>query len=139
MNIKISDLMVQTPITTRPHKSVGHARDIMHRNSVQSLPVTNGENEVEGIVTLVDVSNGHSDGTPVSCVMSRNVLSVPQYADASIAARMMRNHGIHHLVVTHEKRIVGILSSYDLLRLVEDHRFIAKQPPTSGRNGNNRN
>jgi signal-transduction protein with cAMP-binding, CBS, and nucleotidyltransferase domain len=42
----------------------------------------------------------------------------------------MRNHHIHHVIVTHEQRIVGIISSFDLLKLVEDHRFVMKNAPT---------
>ena len=61
--------------------------------------------------------------------MSDGVFTVPQYSDVSLAARMMRNHKIHHVVVTHEKLVVGLISSYDLLKLVEDHRFAMKNPP----------
>jgi signal-transduction protein with cAMP-binding, CBS, and nucleotidyltransferase domain len=41
----------------------------------------------------------------------------------------MRNHKIHHLIVTHEQKVVGILSAFDLLKLVENHRFIDKNAP----------
>jgi hypothetical protein len=37
------------------------------------------------------------------------------------------------VVVTHEKKVVGVLSSFDLLKLVEGHRFVAKNPPTESR------
>jgi len=57
----------------------------------------------------------------------------------SIAARVMRNHGIHRVVVTHEKKVVGMLSAFDLLKLVEDHRYVAKNAPTrSKRKGSKR-
>ena len=46
---------------------------------------------------------------------------------------MMRNHKIHRVVVTHEKQVVGILSAFDLLKLVEGHRFVAKTAPTSSK------
>ena len=62
--------------------------------------------------------------------MSKKVFTVPEYEDASVAARVMRNHHIHHLVVTHEQKVVGILSTFDLLQLVEDHRFVMKNAPT---------
>ena len=55
-----------------------------------------------------------------------------------IAARIMRNHHIHHVVVTEKKKAVGIVSAYDLLRLVEDHRFTAKAAPTAGKKSNKR-
>jgi signal-transduction protein with cAMP-binding, CBS, and nucleotidyltransferase domain len=42
----------------------------------------------------------------------------------------MRNHNLHHVVVTDEKKIVGLLSSFDFLRLIEEHRFVMKNAPT---------
>ena len=129
MNVKIEDLMVKSVITTQPHKSIGHAKDIMKNNGIQSLPITDKDNHVLGIVTVTDLL-GESDSTPVSQVMHEKVYTVPMYSDISKAARVMRNHHIHHVVVTHEKKIAGVLSSYDLLKLVEDHRFVMKNAPT---------
>lgn len=130
MNATIEDLMVKSVVTTRPHKSVGHVKDIMKTNGIQSVPVVDEENQVLGIVTSTDMLEDLSDNTPVSNVMTKSVYSVPLYSDVHIAARVMRNHKIHHVVVTHEQQLVGILSSFDLLRLVEDHRFVMKNPPT---------
>ena len=62
--------------------------------------------------------------------MSDGVLTIPQYNDVSQAARTMRNHKIHHLIVTHEKKLVGVLSSFDLLQLVEGRRFEMKNKGT---------
>ena len=73
-----------------------------------------------------DVLQADKSGTPISQVMSEHVYTVPKYSDVSLAARVMRNHKIHHVIVTHEGRLVGLLSSFDLLRLVEDHRFVMK-------------
>lgn len=51
----------------------------------------------------------------------------------------MRNHEIHRVVVTHEHRVVGVLSAFDLLELVEDHRFVTSNAPTvPGRVGSKR-
>jgi len=64
---------------------------------------------------------------------------VTKYDDVSTAARVMRNHKIHRVVVTHEQKVVGVISAFDLLKLVEDHRFVAKNAPTpSKRRGSKR-
>lgn len=130
MNATIEDLMVKSVVTTRPHKSVGHVKDIMKTNRIQSVPVVDGDDQVLGIVTSTDMLEDTSENTPVSQVMTDNVYSVPLYSDVHIAARVMRNHKIHHVVVTHEQRLVGILSAFDLLKLVEEHRFVMKNAPT---------
>jgi predicted transcriptional regulator len=130
MNIKVEDLMIASVITTHQHQTIGHVKDIMKRNGIHSLPIINNDQELDGIVTVNDLTDEISDDTHVSHIMTKNVLTIPKYSGIHIAARIMRNHHIHHLVVTHEKKIVGVLSSFDLLALVEKHRFISKNAPT---------
>ena len=138
MNIKIADIMQKSVVTTVPHKSLGHVRDIMAKNQISSVPIVNTDNEPVGIITTSDLAKGHDEGTPISHIMPDHVYTVPAYNDVHIAARIMRNHHIHHVVVTHEHEIVGVISSFDLLELVEGHRFIMKNPPTRSSKGNKR-
>lgn len=138
MNTKVADLMVESVITTHQHQTIGHIKEIMKRNKVSSLPIVSADDEVEGIITFRDLTSEISDENQVRNIMSKNVLTIPQYSGIHIAARIMRNHHIHHLVVTHEKKIVGVLSSFDLLRLVEDHRFVLKNGPTKSNKKNSR-
>lgn len=130
MNTNVADLMVESVITTHQHQTVGHIKKIMKKNGISSIPITNSDQEVEGIITLRDLTSEVSDESQARNIMSKNVLTIPQYSGVHVAARVMRNHHIHHLVVTHEKKIVGVLSSFDMLRLVEDHRFVLKNGPT---------
>ncbi|NND95378.1 MAG: CBS domain-containing protein [Flavobacteriales bacterium] len=138
MNIKVRDLMIESVVTTMPHKSVGHAQDIMTKNKIKSIPVVDGDKNIKGIITATDMLKDISEGTPLSHVMTTKVLTVPPYSDVHIAARVMRNHDINHLIVADEKKIVGVLSAHDLLRLVEDHRFVMKNPPTPSKKKGNR-
>lgn len=138
MNIKIADIMQKSVVTTLPHKSLGHVRDIMKKNGISSVPVVNTDHEPVGIITTSDLAKGHDEGTPISRIIPEQVYTVPAYNQVHIAARIMRNHHIHHVIVTHEQEIVGIISSFDLLRLVEDRRFVMKNPSTSSKNSNKR-
>ena len=47
----------------------------------------------------------------------------------------MHNHKIHHLIVTREQKVVGVISAIDLLQLIEEHRFVMKNPPTPKNKG----
>lgn len=129
MNIKIADLMAKRVITATPHQTVAQVRNVMERNRVHCLPIIGPEKEALGIVTTADLARRVKDESPVSRIMTRDVTVVPAYNDVSIAARIMRRHKIHHVVVTHEKQVVGLISSFDLLKLVEGHRFVAKNAP----------
>ena len=133
MNVKIKDIMVERVITAQPHHSVDHVRGLMERNRIQAVPVVGPEEEALGIVTATDLVTDLKGGTPISRIMTDSVYAVPAYNDVHIAARVMRNHHIHHVVVTHEKKVVGIVSSFDLLKLVEGHRFVMKPGADGGK------
>jgi CBS domain-containing protein len=102
----------------------------MERNRIHAIPVVGPQMEALGIVSSADLARRLKDQTRISRIMSRNVKTIPAYNDVSAAARAMRRSKIHHLVVTHEKRVVGMISSFDLMKLVEDHRFVMKNAPT---------
>ena len=58
--------------------------------------------------------------TPVSELMSDEVYSVTRETGVAVAANIMRERRIHRLMVTDRGRLVGIVTSLDLLRIVEE-------------------
>jgi CBS domain-containing protein len=138
MNVSIDDLMVGQVMTATPHQTAAHVREVMREHGISCMPVVNADQEPVGIVTATDLLEDHPDNKPISQIVNEKVFTVPRYGEVSLAARIMRNHGIHHVVVTEKKQVVGIVSSYDLLRLVEDHRFVMKNPPTQSKKAGGR-
>lgn len=139
MNVKVKDLMREQVVTAQPHHTVAHVRALLERNHIHAVPVVDGDGRPVGIVSTSDLLGDAKDGAPVRTIMTDRVLTVPAYDDVSTAARVMRNHEIHRVIVTDEQRVIGVLSAFDLLQLVEDRRFVAKNPPTpSARKGSTR-
>ena len=135
MTVKVQDLMTTNVITAQPHQTVGQLTEKMAKRSLNSIPVVSTDNEPVGVVSAKDLLAAKKQETPVSNIMTEKVYTIPEYEDVSIAARMMRNHKIHHLVVTQEKKVVGVISAFDLLKLVENHRFVMKNAPTPSSKG----
>jgi CBS domain-containing protein len=133
MNAKVADLMTEAVVTTEPHVSVDRVRRLLQRNKVSAVPVVDGEGRPLGIVSATDLVASLKPASPVSSIMTEKVYTVPKYEDVSIAARIMRNHRIHRVVVTHEQKVAGVISAFDLLELVEGHRWVAKKPPSESR------
>jgi CBS domain-containing protein len=130
VNVDIEEIMQTQVMMATPHQTVGHIRKVMADNRVSALPVVNTEKEPVGIITATDLLEDHKTGEPISGFMSDPVYTASCYDGPHIAARIMRNHHIHHVVVTQDKKVVGIVSAYDLMRFVEDHRYVAKNAPT---------
>lgn len=131
MNVKVNELMANRVVTTEPHVTLGHVQAMMKRSKVGAVPIVNGDGEAVGIISATDLISDVNPASPVKSIMTKKVYTVPQYDDVSVAARIMRNHKVHRVVVTHERKVVGMLTSFDLLKLVEGHRFVAKNAPTT--------
>jgi CBS-domain-containing membrane protein len=131
----VADVMTEQVMRVTRQQSIGHVRELLGRHGIHALPVVNGENEPIGIVTSLDLVGQTNDEAPVGQLMTRGVYTIPKYADVHLAARIMRNHHIHHLIVTHEREIVGLVSTFDLLRLIENKRFVQRNLPSRPTNG----
>lgn len=141
MTVRVRDVMTESVVTIPSYKRVEAARQLMDENRISALPVVDLEGNPIGIVTATDLLGTEVDReTLISQVMTESVLTVSDYENVSVTARMMRNRKIHHVVVTHEKRIIGVLSAFDLLKLVEEHRWVPKNKPprTTPRRGRRR-
>ncbi len=130
MNAKVRDLMTESVITVEPDATIDRVRRILQRNKVGALPVVDPDGQPVGIVSSTDLVPSLEGDSRVSAIMTEKVYTVPKYDDVSVAARIMRNHKIHRLVVTHEQRVVGMITTFDLLELVQGHRWVPKNPPS---------
>jgi len=126
----VDDLMVSPVHTVQAGQSVAELRELLRENKLRFMPVVDDAGAPVGMVSITDLLDDPNDGARVASIMSEKVFSIPQYEKPEVAARIMRNHGFHHLVVTHEKKVIGILSTFDLLKLVENHRFVTKNAGT---------
>ena len=133
MNVTIAEIMTAPVMTLTKHQHAEHAAELMREHHVSALPVVGPDHEPLGVITASDLLGRHADATPVSGLMSSPALTVPASEGPHVAARIMRNHHLHHVVVVDHHRVVGIVSAYDLLELVEDHRYVAKAAPTPSR------
>ena len=61
---------------------------------------------------------------PVSTIMSRTVVVANQFHNFSEVLELFSKHGMHHLpVVDGQDKIIGIISSNDLMKLFSDPRY----------------
>ena len=131
LSIKVEDIMRENPIFCVRNQTLGHAHTLMKKNNISLMPVVDVNEDVIGVLSLKDLINNEWDeSSKVETLMIKKVYTVPPYEKVNIAARILRNHHIHHLIVTHEKKLSGIVSSFDLLKLMENHRFVEKNPST---------
>lgn len=111
----VADHMTQDPIVIGPNDPIGRARNMLLGVGVHALPVLDGATLV-GIVTSVDLADSWADDRSVADVMTPAPLRVDVNATIVEAAQMMIEYETHHLVVDRRGQMVGILSTFDLIR-----------------------
>ena len=101
----------------------------MRDGGVHGLAVVDEQSLLVGIVTATDLLTAEVLPEDLSSVMTTEVLTVSPHTSVADAARTMRTHHIHHLVVTSRTgEVLSVLSSFDLLEAIVP----SEVPPAPG-------
>jgi len=118
--MKVRDLIADELISGTIADTAGSVEEIMHDNGIHALPIIDEMRGPLGIVTSSDLDRTLPEDTPVTEFMGDHILEIGLEDGPGEAAKLMRDQGVHHLFVTEEGRVVGILSSFDLLKVIEE-------------------
>ena len=116
--MKVSEIMTPAAVTDRPDDTLADAAGKMWNQQTGSLVVTDGD-ELLGIITERDILKAVATSTPlegtrVSDVMTKDVVTVHPGMSLREAAGIMTDRWIRHLPVVERGKLVGILSQRDL-------------------------
>ena len=130
--MKVSELMTSVNlITARPDTAILDARQLMLKERIRHLLVTETDGSLAGIVTDRDIRlNLPSQATSLSVweinhlltkltvgeVMTRTVITIGPDSEARDAAVLMLEHSIGALPVTGRGQLVGIITETDIMR-----------------------
>ncbi|MFP4155018.1 MAG: DUF294 nucleotidyltransferase-like domain-containing protein [Halothiobacillaceae bacterium] len=121
MGARVGSLLARQPVTGEPTMSIRAAAQRMSAHQVTALLLLE-DNRLTGLITDRDLrrrclAEGRSPEAPVASIMTRNLVTVPPALSAFEAMLTLSRHEIHHLpVVDDNGRLLGIISSSDLLR-----------------------
>jgi CBS domain-containing protein len=143
---KVSELMNPNVVCLMPDATVADAQKLLSERGVSGAPVVDADGHPLGVVSQSDLvrhqarrvtaeesGRFYSDTdeyedikeqvidrsqTPVGDVMTPHAFSVTRDTSAAAAASIMRERHIHRLLVTERGRLVGVVSSLDLLLVV---------------------
>lgn len=130
--MQVADVMTTASVTDSPSDTLTAAAARMWEQQTGSLVVMDGA-ELSGIITERDVMKAVARGldlatTPVSAIMTRNVLTISPTTPLHEAARHMAARWIRHLPVVDGGEVVGMVSQRDLVgvfaALVQDERGV---------------
>ena len=123
--MKVRDIMARKVITLHRDKLVCEAEALLCAKKISGAPVVDDNGCVVGMVSLTDL-NGFETTEDDSFyarvweIASPKVISIEPSAMISEAARKMMDNRIHRLLVVEDGETVGMLSTFDFIRLHAD-------------------
>lgn len=117
----VAEVMTTDVRTLVPTDTVERLRDVLYLHGIGSVPIIDDRGNLVGIVTTTDLVEDWEPDRLVGTLMNEDVVTVNRFTSVATAARLMREQGIHHLVVTDDlDAVAGIVSSWDLLDAMAD-------------------
>lgn len=115
--MEITDWITRNPICISPNETLANAKELMDTGRFRRLPVIeNGK--LVGIITERDLRQhwGYLDSTKVDASMTPDPIMISSQVSAQDVARLMLRHKIGGVPVVENGKLVGIVSTSDLLR-----------------------
>lgn len=133
--MKVTEIMSQPVIAVTPETTVKEAARLLVQHGISALPVLNGRGALVGIISEADLMpietrpDPRSQATPlvpsasttprtVAEVMTHPVITVAAVSEVAQAARAMLSAGVKRVPVMRGRRVVGIISRRDLMRVI---------------------
>jgi len=131
----VRDIMTVKVFTIGADKKLFVASEIMEWAHIRHIPVVDRNNRVVGIISHRDILRAslsaldtrvaeaerrqHLSGASALAIMHHPARTITPNASVQEAAGVMRRFKIGCLPVVEEDRLIGIVTEYDILQLVE--------------------
>jgi CBS domain-containing protein len=121
--MRVEALVKRPPVTIGSSATIKQAAEVFTRERIGLLVVASSIDPVKALAVLSErdvvraVATGTPLGTALDTISTKKPVSVRRSDMASKAVRLMRDHGIRHLVVENDDgTLFGVLSIRDLFR-----------------------
>ncbi|MBI5594599.1 MAG: CBS domain-containing protein [Elusimicrobia bacterium] len=138
------DVMQKRVVSVRPNMLVRELARILDEKRISGAPVVDRDGRLVGVVSKSDLvhhelddvdaheaEDSHlpkgfhlesPDRTRVADIMTPTVVEAAREAKVPDLARLMRRRRIHRVFITKGRKLLGIVTTLDLLRLLEKKR-----------------
>ena len=128
--MRVSELMQKAVRTVGMDAAVGDAIVTLADSHISALPVVDGTGRMVGVVSSTDILTSEAEAedstareglfgdTTVRDIMTLHPLTVSPDTEVKEAAQQMLYAEIHRLFVVEGERVVGVISTSDIMRAV---------------------
>lgn len=141
MQFYVKDIMSTDLITVKENTQIRDVIKVFVNNEISGLPVLDYDGYLAGVISSTDVLKQESSHSfycahitkdfelnlmedakffdqPVSSIMSRDLYTIEPDASIAKMAKIMYEKRIHRLLVAEYNKLVGVVTTFDLLKLL---------------------
>jgi CBS domain-containing protein len=122
VSVRVADIMNRCVITVRTDHPCRAAMEIFLSSPVASLPVTDRQGKLEGIITKTDLMTPANLDKKISEVYTKNVVAVLEGHTISRVIRMLQSKRFRAVpVIDRQKMLVGFVGRREILHYYAEH------------------
>ena len=120
-------LMKTTVEVASPTTTLAEAARLLAREDISALPIIAPTGKVVGIVTESDLLAVLLRSTAVEAtletIMRFPVYTVDEFTPTDTVIRLLQEQGFHHLPVTRQGVVVGLITPQEVIRYFVEHQL----------------
>ena len=135
INDHVKEIMTRDVISISPKFSIRESVDLMTENGIGSLPIVDKEDKLVGIVTERDFAlalAGSLTNETVGDIMIKDVITTTPGTPIESCSKIMVRNNLRRIPVVEEGKLIGIVTSTDILRFFGDKEMFASMTSNSG-------
>jgi CBS domain-containing protein len=123
MTLTASDVMIKDVITVRESTPLKEVARLFSERKITGAPVVDEVGKLVGVISETDIirkttSIGAWSPSLTGQIMTKPVVTVAPTDTLQRVCELMFNRRIHRVVVAEESKIVGIITTMDILRSI---------------------
>ena len=111
-------------MTVSPETSLRDIHRMFLEEEIHGAPVVDDDGRVCGVISSLDllrpgaddIDSGEPERLTAMDVMTRELVSVSPNLPIADVAQTMREHHVHRVLVIEDRELLGVLTTFDLLR-----------------------
>lgn len=124
LGIPVREIMTRDVITVPPEMPVKEVANLLAEKRITGLPVVDASGQVVGVLSELDLIS--RQGKTVGDIMSTQVISAAEDADAQEVANLFSSRRIRRVPILADGKLVGLVSRSDLMRLFMTTRWLCE-------------
>lgn len=127
------DFMQTDVLIVSPETPLVDIHRMFVEEEIHGAPVVDDDGKVCGVITSLDLLRPgadeiDADRLTAADIMTREIVAVSPELPIAEVAETMREQHIHRVLVIEDRELLGVLTTFDLLRaLVPDRRGLARR------------